>query len=56
MLIDVKTLTCTNLQLSTWDFNYMCSYDQSWLALHLARIDKVIQNLWHFFQNFRHLL
>ena len=31
---------------------YKYSYDQSCLVLHLARIDKVVQNLWHFFHNF----
>ena len=51
MQIDVNTLTCTNFELSNWIFYYKCSYDQRWLVLHLARIDKVVQNLWNFFYN-----
>ena len=48
-----NTLTCANFQISIWNFNYKCSYDQGCLVLHLASFDKVFQNLWHFFHNFR---
>ena len=53
MQIDVNRLICVNFQLSNWNFHYKCSYDQGWLVLHLARIDKVIQNLWHVFYTVR---
>ena len=45
MQIDVNTLTYKNLQLLNINFYYKCSYDQGCLILHLAKIDKVVQNL-----------
>ena len=52
MHIDVDTLSFSNFQLSNWNFNYKCSYGQSYLVLHSARVDEVIQDLWNFFHNF----
>ena len=40
MYIDVTTLTCANFQLSNYNFYYKYSYDQVWLVLQSARIDK----------------
>ena len=50
---NANKLTCTNSQLSNWKFHYKCGYNQSWLVLHSARIDKIVQNLRHFFHDFR---
>ena len=49
MKIDVNPITCEKVQLSKESFYYKYSYNQGWLVLHLARIDRVVENLSHFF-------
>ena len=48
MQIDVKAWICANFQLLNYNFYYKCNYDQGWLVLHLARINRVFKNLTFF--------